>query len=144
MTARLLSCQDLEAHGEDGTLQEEIFLSRLTALRWLAVGWGTARRGWGIRAALRPIAIVASLGLSSLAWGQGTAPKPLPDDQAGRCRYGAEHMIEFGKQGLTEPGSRPEEVEKRRKLLEEWTRRLEQGEDPCAVYMDIQKAATTF
>lgn len=53
-------------------------------------------------------------------------------------------MIEFAKQALKEPRSRPERVEKRRKLLEEWDRRLKQGEDPCAVYMDIQKAATTF
>lgn len=68
----------------------------------------------------------------------------IPADEAGRCRYGAEHMIEFARQSLSEPRSRPERVEKRRKLVEDWTARLEHGDDPCAVYVDIQRAATTF
>ena len=35
-------------------------------------------------------------------------------------------------------------VAKRRVLVESWKRRLAAGEDPCAVYSDIGKAATTF
>lgn len=91
---------------------------------------------------LRPIVFLASLSLSAPAWCQ--TAKPLPADQAGRCRYGAEHMIEFAKQSLTDGRSRPKTIEKRRKLIEEWTARLKRGEDPCVVYLDIQKAATTF
>jgi hypothetical protein len=53
-------------------------------------------------------------------------------------------MIEIAKQSLTEPGRRPETIQKRRKLVDEWTSRLKQGGDPCAIYLDIQKAATTF
>jgi len=68
----------------------------------------------------------------------------LPDDETGRCRYGAKHMIEVGKRSLSELSSRPARVEKRKKLVEEWTSRLENGDDPCQLYMDIQKAATTF
>ncbi len=68
----------------------------------------------------------------------------IPDDEAKRCRYGVDHMIQFAKQSLSEPTSRPERIEKRRKLVEDWSSRLEQGENPCSVYMDIQKAATTF
>jgi len=94
------------------------------------------------RRALRPLALFASLSLSALAWCQ--TAKPLPADQAGRCRHGAEYMIEFAKQGLTDPNSSPRTIEKRRKLIEEWTARLKRGDDPCAVYLDIQKAATTF
>jgi len=41
-------------------------------------------------------------------------------------------------------GGRPEMVEKRRVLVQSWKRRLAAGEDPCAVYSDIGKAATTF
>jgi hypothetical protein len=69
---------------------------------------------------------------------------PLPANQLDRCRDGAEGMIEIAKRSLTEPGSRRRTVEKRRKLIEEWTSRLNRGEDPCAVYPDIHKAATTF
>ena len=94
------------------------------------------------RKALRPLALFASLSLPAIAWCQ-TADS-LPADQAGRCRYGAEHMIEFAKQSLTDGRSRPKTIEKRRKLIEEWTVRLKRGEDPCVVYLDIQKAATTF
>ena len=68
----------------------------------------------------------------------------LPDDEAGRCRYGAEHMIDVARQSLTEPSSRPERVEKRRRLVESWESDLNAGDDPCEVYMDIQKSATTF
>ncbi len=68
----------------------------------------------------------------------------LPDDEAGRCRYGAEHMIEIGKQSLLETSSRPARIEKRRKLVDEWSSRLKNGDDPCQLYMDIQKAATMF
>lgn len=68
----------------------------------------------------------------------------LPDDQAGRCRYGAEHMIDVARQSLLDPGSRSERVEKRRRLVESWESDLNAGDDPCEVYMDIQKSATTF
>lgn len=72
----------------------------------------------------------------------------VAQDQAeqdqGMCKYAADHMIEIAKQSLTEKSSRPERVEKRRKLVEEWAARLESGEDPCSVYADIQEEATTF
>ena len=68
----------------------------------------------------------------------------LPDDEAGRCRYGAEHMIAVAKESLDDLNSRPEKMEKRKKLVDDWISRLDKGEDPCGVYKDIQKAATTF
>ena len=68
----------------------------------------------------------------------------LPDDEAGRCKYGAKHMIEIGRLSLLETSSRPARIEKRRKLVEEWSSRLENGDDPCRLYMDIQKAASIF
>ena len=99
------------------------------------------------RATVGSIAFFASLSLSPIAWCQ--TAESLPADQAGRCRYGAEYMIEVARQGMAEQGptgsrSDRELNEKRRKLVEEWTARLKRGEDPCAVYLDIQKAATTF
>ena len=60
------------------------------------------------------------------------------------CKFSADHMIEIAKQSLNEKSSRPERIESRRKLVEDWTRRMESGEDPCSVYSDIQKAAATF
>ena len=78
------------------------------------------------------------------AWTQSSGNAGIPDDEAKRCRYGADHMIEFAKQSLSEPTSRPERIEKRRKLVEDWSSQLDKGENPCLVYMDIQKAATTF
>ena len=56
----------------------------------------------------------------------------------------AEHMIDVGEMALKEKSSRPERVEKRRKLVNGWKQKLAQGEDPCVVYQDIQRAATTF
>ena len=58
--------------------------------------------------------------------------------------YGASHLIEVAKPSLSDSRSRPEQIKKRRKLIEDWSSRLEKGEDPCIVYEDIQKAATTF
>tara|TARA_R110000782_G_scaffold82663_11_gene162477 strand:- start:950 stop:1135 length:186 start_codon:yes stop_codon:yes gene_type:complete len=60
------------------------------------------------------------------------------------CKYGADHMIEIAKQSLNEKSSRPERIEKRRTLVEEWSTRMASGEAPCSVYADIQKEATTF
>ena len=60
------------------------------------------------------------------------------------CKSAAEYMIKIANESLLEKTSRPERIEKRRKLAEEWTSRLKSGEDPCQVYEDIQKAATTF
>ena len=67
-----------------------------------------------------------------------------PEQDKVMCKYGADHMIQVAKQSLSEKSSRPERIEKRKKLVEEWTSRMESGEDPCAVYADIQKSATTF
>ena len=72
------------------------------------------------------------------------ANDPAPGQDRAMCEYAANHMIELAKQSLEEKSSRPERVEKRRKLVEDWTSRLENGEDPCSVYADIQQAATTF
>lgn len=91
------------------------------------------------------VAIFSFFLLSSLtALTQSSASAEITSDEDKRCRYGADHMIEFAKQSLSEPTSRPERIEKRRKLVEDWSFRMEQGENPCLVYMDIQKAATTF
>ena len=67
-----------------------------------------------------------------------------PEQDKVMCKYAADHMIQVAKQSLSENMSRPERIEKRRKLVEEWTSRMESGEDPCTVYADIQKSANTF
>jgi Spy/CpxP family protein refolding chaperone len=89
------------------------------------------------------LALAVAISLAQPARSQPAPPGP-PADAAGRCRYGAEHMIEFAKQSLSEPRARPELTEKRRRQVQEWTSRLERGEDPCAVYRDIYKASNTF
>lgn len=66
------------------------------------------------------------------------------EDQQKRCLEAVEHMIQIAEESLSHPESRPERVEKRRVLVEDWVWRLERGEDPCVLYVDIQKAATTF
>ncbi len=75
---------------------------------------------------------------------QALASEPTPEQDKSMCEYAANHMIEVAKQSLEEKSSRPERVEARRKLVEDWTSRLENGEDPCSVYADIQRAAPTF
>jgi len=91
----------------------------------------------------RLLLLIATAALSSAVWAQG-GPAGLPKDQAGRCRFAAEGMIKIGKESLSDPRVRPALREKRRKLIEEWSSRLAKGEDPCRVYQDIGKAATTF
>jgi len=54
------------------------------------------------------------------------------------------YMIDFGRKALDDPRSRPERIEKRRALLDGWQARLDRGEEPCEIYRDIHKAATTF
>jgi len=68
----------------------------------------------------------------------------LAEQDRGMCRYAADHMIEIAKQSLSERSSRPERIDNRRKLVEDWVARMDSGEDPCAVYADIQKEAATF
>ena len=92
----------------------------------------------------RFLLFVMLTGLATLSWSQQTGRAVLPDDSKGRCRYGAEHMIASAEQSLAEPRSRPERIEKRRRLVADWKTRLKNGEDPCLIYSDIQKAATTF
>ena len=70
--------------------------------------------------------------------------KTAQGEETKMCRYGANHLIEVAKPSLSDPRSRPEQIKKRRKLIEVWLSRLEKGEDPCIVYEDMQKAATTF
>ena len=93
---------------------------------------------------IRPIAIFALLTLPALGWAEKPGAEVLPDDEAGRCRYGAEHMIAVAREYLSDLRSQPKKIEKRKKLVDDWTSRLEKGEDPCSVYRDIQKTATTF
>lgn len=81
--------------------------------------------------------LVVGLSLAGISGAEATR-----DERA--CRQGAEHMIEFGRQALADPNSRPERIAKRRKLVEGWDQRLRRGENPCAVYADIQRAAATF
>jgi len=90
------------------------------------------------------IAMFALLTFSALVGTENSGTAVLPDDEAGRCGYSAEHMIGVAKESLSDLRSRPERIEKRKKLVDDWTSRLDKGEDPCSVYMDIQKAATTF
>ena len=92
----------------------------------------------------RLIAIFALFTFPALGWAEKPVTVVLPDDEAGRCRYGAEHMIAVAKESLSDLRSQPEKIEKRKKLVDDWTSRLEKGEDPCGVYRDIQKVATTF
>ena len=75
---------------------------------------------------------------------QASLAQDQADQDKAMCQYAADHMIEIAKQSLNEKSSRPERIEQRRKLVEEWSARMENGEDPCSVYADIQKAATTF
>lgn len=64
--------------------------------------------------------------------------------EASRCRVAAQAMIDIAGEAANEPSSRPERREARRQLFEDWTARLAAGEDPCVVYEDIGRAATTF
>jgi hypothetical protein len=59
-------------------------------------------------------------------------------------KEGADHMIDFAKQSLSEPKSRTGELKNVEDWSEERSSRLEKGEDPCLVYQDIQRTATTF
>lgn len=77
-----------------------------------------------------------------LIWTQSFASET--EQETAMCKYGAEYMIEVAKQSLLGKSSRPERIEKRRRLIEEWVSRMEKGENPCNIYADIQKAATTF
>lgn len=79
---------------------------------------------------------------AALAFG-GAASSTAADNERA-CRQGAEYMIEIGRQALANPDSRPERTAKRRKLVEDWDARLRRGEDPCKVYADIHRAATSF
>jgi len=91
---------------------------------------------------MKPLAIATllSIGISAHIV---EAQTQQPEDK-NMCKYGAEHMIDIAKQSLLEKSSRPERIEKRRKLVEEWSSRMDKGEDPCEVYKDIQKSAATF
>lgn len=88
--------------------------------------------------------LLLSVSIPVLAIAQGAIAQGQTEQDRAICKYGADHMIETAKQSLNEKSSRPERVEKRRKLVEEWVARMENGEDPCSVYADIQKEATTF
>ena len=73
---------------------------------------------------IRPFALFALLTCSALAWAEKPGTAVLPDDEAGRCRYGAEHMITVAERSLSDSSSRPEQIEKRRKLVDDLTSRL--------------------
>ena len=75
---------------------------------------------------------------------QGSVANDKSDQERKVCKYGADHMVEIARQSLKEKSSRPERIAKRRILVNEWSSRLERGEDPCRVYADIQRKATTF
>jgi hypothetical protein len=92
----------------------------------------------------RLLLLIALAAAAASAASRDPGAQNLPADEQGRCRIGVEHMIEFGRKGLTDPRSRPELVAKRQRLLDEWSARLARGEEPCRIYLDIQNAATTF
>jgi hypothetical protein len=87
-----------------------------------------------ITSVLLPITMLV---LSSIASAQTKQDESM-------CKYSAEYMIDIAKQSLSDKNSRPKRIEKRARLVEQWTSRMESGEDPCAVYADIQKQANTF
>ena len=94
---------------------------------------------------MRTLAICISLtAYSAMAWSQAAGTSMLPDDEAGRCLYGANHMIDIARQAVADPRSRPDRAEARQLLVDDWTARLDSGEDPCHVYEDIHRSATTF
>ncbi|MEM9256750.1 MAG: hypothetical protein AAGA91_14985 [Pseudomonadota bacterium] len=91
------------------------------------------------------IRVTSVLGtISMVMFGAQSFAQDSSNPEAERCQYAAEHMIEVARQSLNEQSSRPERVEKRRQLVEDWSTRLEGGEDPCSVYADIQQQAATF
>lgn len=88
--------------------------------------------------------LLLSIALASLAWSQVSVAQSKTEQEKMMCKYSADHMIEIAKQSLKEKSSRPERIEKRRKLVEDWVKRMEEGENPCSVYADITKEANTF
>tara|TARA_R110002167_G_scaffold16347_1_gene64120 strand:+ start:183 stop:458 length:276 start_codon:yes stop_codon:yes gene_type:complete len=88
--------------------------------------------------------IIKIVFLPLLIWTQSISAQMPANEDTSMCKYAAEHMINVAKESLQDKNSRPERTEKRRKLAEEWSSRIASGEDPCQVYEDIQKAATTF
>ncbi len=80
--------------------------------------------------------------LTTTLWAQNSGTEL--DEKTKMCRFGASHLIEVAKPSLSDPRSRPEQIKRRRKLIEDWSSRLEKGENPCIVYEDMQKAETTF
>lgn len=86
--------------------------------------------------------LVTSLSLTACSEQSGSAIEESADASA--CRTGAEYMIDVARQAVADTSSRPERRESRRQLMEDWVARLAAGEDPCAVYADINLASTTF
>jgi len=87
---------------------------------------------------------LASIFLPMIIFVQYAVAQDQTEQDQDMCKYAADHMIEVAKQSLTDKNSRPERTEKRRKLVENWSARMEDGEDPCNIYADIQKEATNF
>lgn len=79
----------------------------------------------------RVLLLVGLLGIATSTWSEPVGQSAIPSDLQGRCRYGAEQLIAHGEQSLLESGSRPQRIEKRRKLVEDWKTRLANNEDPC-------------
>ena len=65
-------------------------------------------------------------------------------EAAAQCRLAVDGMLEVTLQAINDTRSRPERREARRALYDEWTTRYSAGEDPCLIYADIGRAATTF
>jgi len=89
-------------------------------------------------------AAVSGALLALAAWAPPVGAQGVSPEQSARCREGVVYMIEFGRKALDDPHSRPERTQKRRRLLDEWQSRLDRGEEPCEIYRDIHKSATTF
>ena len=88
--------------------------------------------------------LLLSIIFTLMAWSQGSFGQGETEQDKKMCKYSADHMIEIAKQSLKEKSSRPERIENRKKLVDDWVKRMKSGENPCAVYEDIQKEATTF
>ncbi len=73
-----------------------------------------------------------------------TSVAETESQQVQACKSAVEHMIRVAEESLLSKKSRPQRIEKRRKLVEEWTSRVRRNEDPCQIYEDIFKASATF
>ncbi|MBI5073759.1 MAG: hypothetical protein HZB62_01090 [Nitrospirae bacterium] len=89
------------------------------------------------------ILIVALLVIGIPAYSAMAAQTEKPAMTQEQCRNGSEYMISMGERAIQDARNN-EERQRRTQLVTDWKTRLSRGEDPCAIYLDIFKAATSF